>query len=146
MSDPPSCETLHASCVLKSGRAVLISGRSGSGKSDLALRLIDRGADLVSDDYTLVRRIGGRLLASAPLNIAGKIEVRGIGIIERQAKTDAPLCLVVDLDRESERMPDPVQHRTVAGVHIPVIGLNGLEASAPLKVEIALAQLGLSFE
>ena len=76
-----SSETLHASCVAKDGRAILISGRSGSGKSDLALRLIDRGADLVSDDYTIVRRVGGKLVATAPENIRNKLEIRGLGIL-----------------------------------------------------------------
>ncbi len=141
-----SSETLHASCIVKAGRAVLISGRSGSGKSDLALRLIDRGASLVSDDYTIVRRVNGRLLASAPANIAGKIEVRGIGIVEIETETDVPVCLAVDLNRDVQRMPDPAEQFVVAGVRLPVIGLNGLEASAPVKVEVALAQLGLKLE
>ena len=65
-----SSETVHTSCVAIDGRAVLIGGRSGRGKSDLALRLIDRGAALVSDDYTLVKRVTGRLLAAAPPTIA----------------------------------------------------------------------------
>ena len=67
-----SYETVHTSCVAIGGRAVLIGGRSGKGKSDLALRLIDRGAALVSDDYTFVRRVEGRLLASAPDTITGR--------------------------------------------------------------------------
>lgn len=144
MSSPSlSSETLHASCVLKEGRAILISGRSGSGKSDLALRLIDRGASLVSDDYTIVRRIGGQLLASAPPNIAGKLEIRGIGIVELPPSGDAPVCIMVDLNREVERMPAAAGPVVVAGVSVPVIALNGLEASAPVKVEVALARFGL---
>src|SRR3712207_9214581 len=83
----------HASCVAISGCAVLIGGRSGSGKSDLALRLIDRGASLVSDDQTMVRRLNGRLLASAPPSIVGKLEVRGLGILELQTAKDVPVCL-----------------------------------------------------
>src|SRR3546814_15183324 len=72
-----SSETLHVSCVAKDGRAILIAGRSGAGKSDLALRLIDRGAVLVSDDYTVVRRVSGKLLAASPRNIEGQMEIRG---------------------------------------------------------------------
>ena len=68
-----SSETVHASTVAIDGRAVLISGPSGSGKSDLALRLLDRGFSLVSDDQTHVRREGDRLIASPPPNIAGKL-------------------------------------------------------------------------
>lgn len=138
-----SSETLHASCVVLGGRAVLISGRSGSGKSDLSLRLIDRGAVLVSDDYTIVRRVGGRLVASAPPNIAGKLEVRGVGLLSLPTETDAPVCLLIDLDRPVERLPQLDETISVAGVKLPVIGLNGLEASAPVKVEMALAQFGL---
>ena len=66
------------------GRAVLIAGPSGAGKSDLALRLIDRGFTLVSDDQTIVKRDGDRLLASAPPTIAGKLEIRGIGIVDME--------------------------------------------------------------
>jgi serine kinase of HPr protein (carbohydrate metabolism regulator) len=75
---PPtlSSETLHASTVALDGRAVLVTGPSGSGKSDLALRLLDRGFKLVSDDQTMIRLDGERLLASPPANIAGKLEVR----------------------------------------------------------------------
>ena len=82
----PSSEMLHASTVAIQGRAVLIEGLSGSGKSDLALRLIDRGAALVSDDYTLVKHRGDGLVACAAPNIAGKIEVRGLGIIAEDPK------------------------------------------------------------
>src|SRR3546814_16783539 len=79
-----SSETLHVSCVAKDGRAILIAGRSGAGKSDLALRPIDRCAVLVSDDYTVVRRVSGKLLAAAPRNIEGQLEVRGAGAEERR--------------------------------------------------------------
>lgn len=139
-----SSETLHASCVAKDGRAVLISGRSGAGKSDLALRLIDRGAKLVSDDYTIVRRVNGRLVAAAPHNIEGKMEVRGVGVIAFECVSDVPVCLAVDLDRDVERLPELHDPLVVAGIKVPVIALTGLEPSAPIKVELALAQFGLS--
>ena len=141
-----SSETLHASCVAKDGRAILISGRSGSGKSDLALRLIDRGADLVSDDYTIVRRVGGKLVASAPENIRNKLEIRGLGILEFQTVTDASVCLMVELSTEVERMPEMPGSIARAGVQVPSIRLSSLEASAPVKVEVALAQFGLDPE
>ena len=138
-----SSETVHASCVAVGDRAVLIGGRSGSGKSDLALRLIDRGARLVSDDYTLVRRVEGRLLAEAPANIAGKIEVRGLGILEFEPVRDVAVALFVDLDEVPQRVPQENLGRTVAGLEVPVVGLAALEASAPLKVEAAIQMLGL---
>jgi serine kinase of HPr protein (carbohydrate metabolism regulator) len=142
MKTPLSSETVHTSCVAIAGRAVLIGGRSGKGKSDLALRLIDRGAVLVSDDYTLLRRVEGRLLATAPETIAGKIEVRGVGILELPIERDVPVALFVDLDMDATRLPITLEERPVAGVAIPLIGLSALEASAPIKVEAALRQLG----
>jgi len=138
-----SSETVHASCVAIGGRAVLLGGRSGQGKSDLAVRLIDRGAALVSDDYTLVRRQNGRLIACAPDTIAGKIELRGVGILEYPAVRDMPVALFVDLDLKSSRLPDVNEKRMVAGIAIPVVGLNAHEPSAPIKVEAALRLFGL---
>ncbi len=137
-----STETLHTTAISIGGQAVLIGGLSGHGKSDLALRLIDRGATLVSDDYTLVRRVDGRLLASAPTTIAGKIEVRGVGVLEFPTATDVPVGLFVDLDLPPERLPEAGFTRMLAGVAVPVIGLGALEASAPIKVEAALRLFG----
>src|SRR5690349_22923158 len=101
-----SAETLHASAVATEGRAVLISGPSGAGKSDLALRLLDRGFTLVSDDRTLIRKDGERLIASAPPNIAGKLEIRGIGIVDMDTVSDVPVALFVELTSEIQRLPD----------------------------------------
>jgi serine kinase of HPr protein (carbohydrate metabolism regulator) len=142
MSAPPDA-TVHASCVAIGGRAVLLAGRSGAGKSDLALRLIDRGARLVSDDYTQLRRSGGRLLARAPETIAGKLEARGVGIVELEWDSDVAVCLEVDLDQPPDRLPEA---RSVlrAGVEIPRIALAALEPSAPIKVEQALLRFGLT--
>ena len=120
----------------------MISGRSGAGKSDLALRLIDRGAILVSDDYTLVKRVGGQLLASAPATIAGKLEVRNIGIIDCDHQDDVPIRLYVDLDRQPERHPEPDDGLVVAGVKLPVLALSGQDVSAAIKVELALKRFG----
>lgn len=134
-----SSETLHASTVAIDGRAVLIEGRSGSGKSDLALRLIDRGATLVSDDYTLVVRRDGALRAKAPATIAGKMEIRGIGIVTMPAVEDVPVALIVRLDGEVMRMPER-RLRRVAGVAVREIALDPFTASAAIKVELALKQ------
>ena len=139
MSKPSlSSETVHASTVAIDGKAVLIGGPSGSGKSDLALRLIDRGAVLVSDDYTIVRRTDAGLIASAPATIAGKMEVRGLGIVETATAAEAPVALFVELDASPQRLPEPGETRTLAGVAVPVVALNGHESSTPIKVELAL--------
>ena len=136
-------ETIHASCVARGGRAMLIAGPSGSGKSDLALRLIDRGAQLVSDDYTIVHQSGADLLARAPETIRGKLEVRGIGIVEMAAVQDIPVTLVIDLTEPGDRFPMEGRTRLIAGKSLPVAGLAPFEASAPLKAEMAHDRAGL---
>jgi serine kinase of HPr protein (carbohydrate metabolism regulator) len=143
-SRPLSSETAHVSTVAIGGRAVLIGGRSGQGKSDLALRLIDRGAALVSDDYTFLRRDGARLAASPPDTIAGRIEVRGVGIATLPFERDVPVALYVELDEKPVRLPEPGETRRIAGVDVPVIALAALEPSAPIKVETALRLIGLA--
>ena len=146
MSRPLSSETVHASAVALEGRAVLITGPSGSGKSDLALRLLDRGFALVSDDQTIVRREGDRLIAKAPATISGKLEIRGIGIVEMEAVSDVPIAMLVDLTSEIQRLPpDDRRERPVLGINIPLISVDALTASAASKVSLGLDRLGLKF-
>lgn len=140
-----SAETVHATTVASDGRAVLIMGPSGTGKSDLALRLLDRGFALVSDDRTIVSRDSDRLVASPPPNIAGKLEVRGIGIVDVQAVGDVPIALLVELTSEIQRLPDDDRQRLILGVSLPLVSINAMEASAPAKVALALDRLGLKF-
>lgn len=135
-------ERVHATCIALGGRGVLLSGRSGSGKSDLALRLIDRGAVLVSDDYTELAADGALLKASPPERIAGLIEIRGVGIRTVAYQACAPVALLVDLDGRPQRLPGPTT-RTLCGLCVPCIALPALEPSAPIKVEIALQLHGL---
>jgi serine kinase of HPr protein (carbohydrate metabolism regulator) len=136
-------DTIHASSIAIHGRGVLIAGAPGRGKSDLALRLVDRGALLVSDDYTRVESHDGRLWASAPETIAGRIEVRGIGIVALDhARAPVPISLFVDLDAAPERLP-AARATMIKGLALPVVELAALEASAPIKVEKALEMFGL---
>jgi len=140
-----SAETLHASTVALEGRAVLISGPSGSGKSDLALRLLDRGFVLVSDDQTIVKKDGDRLVATAPPTIAGKLEVRGIGIVEMERADNIPVALVVELTSEIQRLPDDSRQRPILGISLPLVTIDAMTASAPSKVALALDRMGLNF-
>lgn len=140
-----SAETIHASTVAIDGRAVLITGLSGAGKSDLALRLLDRGFTLVSDDRTIVRKVGDRLVASPPPTIAGKLEVRGVGIVDMETATDVPVALVVELTSDIQRLPDDSRERLILGVSVPLVTIDALTASAPSKVALALDRLGLKF-
>ena len=140
-----SAETIHASTAACDGRAVLITGPSGAGKSDLTLRLLDRGFTLVSDDQTIVRRDGDRLFANSPPNLAGKLEIRGIGIIEMGCVSDVPVALIVELTSDIQRLPDDSRERPILGVQLPLISIDALTASAPAKVALALDRMGLSF-
>ncbi len=138
---PVSSETVHASCVAIGDRAILIVGPSGSGKSDLALRLIDRGAALVSDDYTLLIRKDGGLVATPPATIAGRIEIRGLGIVTLPHVENVRVALLVELTDIVERMPAPGAVRRFAGIDVPAMNLAGTHASAPIKLEMALRQI-----
>jgi hypothetical protein len=132
---------LHASCIAIDGRAVLIEGPSGSGKSDLALRLIDRGAVLVSDDYTQLSNDGYHVVATPPARLSGQIEVRGIGIVAKPHLDSARVALLVTLGGPVPRLPEAAW-RCLAGAEVPQIALDAQQASAAIKVELALDALG----
>lgn len=140
-----SAETVHASSVASEGRAVLITGPSGSGKSDLTLRLLDRGYTLVSDDQTVIKKDGARLLASAPQTIAGKLEIRGIGIVDMEQINNIPVALIVELTGEIQRLPDDSRERPLLGIKLPLVTIDAMSASAPSKVALALDRMGLKF-
>lgn len=133
---------IHATCVVIGDQAVLIRGESGTGKSDLALRLIDRGAMLVSDDYTYVQRQGPDIKATPPPEIAGLIEVRGVGLISMPHRPSASVAMIVHLLNEYDADPDrlPLDRTTerLCGQDVPLMTLRALEPSAPIKVELAL--------
>ncbi|MET0137080.1 MAG: HPr kinase/phosphatase C-terminal domain-containing protein [Sphingobium sp.] len=141
MTVPPAQNPLHATSIAIDGRVVLLIGASGSGKSDLALRLIDRGATLVSDDYTDITVCAGQLIAAPPATIAGKMEVRHLGIVDMPHVHNLPVALAISLDDKPERMPDRSQRLTIMGIDIPLLRLNALEASTSIKVEMALRSL-----
>ena len=141
-------ELIHGTCVALGSHAALIRGPSGSGKSDLALRFLALAAEpgleplLVADDQVWVERQNdGSLVASAPPTLAGKIEVRGLGIVQVPHCEAARLALAVDLvlPQDVPRMPtDPPDRITIAGATLPVVKLAPFELSAALKLRLAL--------
>jgi serine kinase of HPr protein (carbohydrate metabolism regulator) len=132
---------MHATVVAVDGKGVLITGPSGSGKSDLALRLIDRGAVLVSDDQVDLSadENSSKLFAHTPEALAGLIEVRGVGLMKTDYVGNATVALHVDLGsgEDVERLPEP-SFTEFFGVKVRKIWLNAQEDSSPLKVEWAL--------
>jgi HPr kinase/phosphorylase len=146
-------ERVHATAVAVGGRAALIRGSSGSGKSDLALRCLGLGPSpllrdsvkLVSDDQIILKRNSSHLVASAPDQLRGKLEVRGLGILEVDAISEANVVLVVDLVREGpvERFPDPWPYARILGFDIPLIHLLPFESSSPFKLVAALVMAPL---
>ncbi|HZT51290.1 MAG TPA: HPr kinase/phosphatase C-terminal domain-containing protein [Stellaceae bacterium] len=133
---------VHGTSVAIGGDGVLLRGPSGSGKSDLALRLIDQGATLVADDQTMLHRRNGRLEMSAPATIAGLLEVRGLGIVRVASARDVPLRLVVDLVpvEAIERLPEP-RFAELEGLSVPLLELAPFAASATARLRLALSAL-----
>jgi HPr kinase/phosphorylase len=131
--------TVHATCVTLEGQGVLIRGPSGSGKSDLAVRVLAEGGRLVADDRVTLTLRCGIIVASAPPSIQGMIEIRGVGILRVEAETEAPLALVVDLTPSEaiERLPEQ-RHCALLGFDVPWIQLAPFEASALAKLRMAL--------
>jgi len=139
-----SGETLlvHATAVAIYGRAVLLRGPSGSGKSDLALRLIAAGGRLVADDQSQLWRDGNAILVRPPETIAGLIEARGVGIMKVDWMPVARLALIADLvaPQHVERLPEP-SNETIFGIAIPLVAIAPFEASAAIKLRFALAAI-----
>jgi HPr Serine kinase C-terminal domain len=132
------------SCVAIGARAVLIEGSSGSGKSSLALALIDRGAVLVGDDGVRLETHGERLNAFPPPSIAGLLEVRNLGLLTFPTAADLPIALVLRLDSEAPRYVDAAEATIIAAVSLPLIRLWPDSALLAKKAELALERYGLA--
>ena len=113
--------TMHATCIAHHGHGALIVGKSGAGKSGLALQLMAWGAKLVADDRVLLSRHGDALMASCPPQLSGKIEARGVGLLATRPAAPTPVVLVVDLDEpEMDRLP-PRRRRDLLGVSLDLV-------------------------
>jgi len=131
---------LHATAIAIDEQGIILRGPSGAGKSDLALRLIEQGAQLISDDRVEVMKKGQDLIAFAPDTIKGLFEVRNLGIIKLQHLDATVIKMVVDLTspEELDRMPEDTRCE-IEGVNLPLLRLNPFEASAPAKLSLGLA-------
>ncbi len=157
MTEPEGAETLmvHATCVALGNQGVLLLGPSGSGKSDLALRLMDqpgRGigatvmeAGLVADDQVLLTRKGNNLIASAPERLAGLLEVRGLGIVRVATAGPVRLGLAVSLAAAEniERYPVEDNETSFLGCRVGCVAIDASAPSAPARVRAALAHLAV---
>ncbi|TCH98900.1 aldolase [Roseococcus sp. SYP-B2431] len=133
---------LHASCAALEGEAVVILAPPGGGKSDLLLRLMGRGWDLVADDQLVLKAVDGRLQASPPPKLAGRMEVFGLGLVDGLRWRSAPLRLAARLVRREEvrRLPAPQQWESL-GLALPLLELNGAAVSAPDVLACAMGAL-----
>ena len=133
---------LHASCVAIGNTGVLLRGPSGSGKSDLALRLIDDGAMLVADDQVHLESVSGELIASPHNALAGKIEIRGCGIIDLPYRKTVVIRLVVDLGEREDipRLPEVITCN-FSGHTLPLYRLHGFDISCTIKIRTLLNRL-----
>ncbi len=144
----PGLLNLHGTCVAfasdtSAARGVLLRGRAGAGKSDLAYRLVEeRGARLVADDRVEVSDLDGTLVARAPQGWTGLLELRGLGLVSLPALDSVPLVLAVDLvDRaQVPRLPEPLYEKLL-GHALPVLRLHAFDATTAAKVRVAVAQI-----
>lgn len=146
-------DRLHATCIAVGPRAILIRGPSGSGKSDLALRclalpasgLVTSPAKLVADDQVIVTRSGPSLSVSSPQTLLGRLEIRGLGILEVDPELDAKAVLVAEItsQQDIERFPDPWPTAELLGLTVPVVRIAAFDSSAPLKLLLALSMATL---
>ena len=146
-------ERVHATAIAVGRRGALIRGPSGSGKSDLALRclglapsvLLREPVQLIADDQVVLQRTDAGILATCPAPLRGRLEVRGLGILDLEARSDAGIVLIVDLLRDEpiNRLPDPWPKAELLGLEIALLRLHPFAASAPEKLVAALAMAPL---
>ena len=132
---------VHSSAVVLDDNGVLIMGDSGSGKSDLALRLIDNGATLISDDISICRKNSNNIYLYCPQEIKGLLEVREVGIITVPFVERIKLRLVVNLkSNNNERSPKDNSFK-ILGIKIPIINIEGKNSSAVAKIKVKLNEI-----
>ncbi|MGB0934980.1 MAG: HPr kinase/phosphorylase [Alphaproteobacteria bacterium] len=133
---------LHGTCVIINGLGILLRGPSGSGKSDLALRLLHEGGKLISDDQVTLESMMGQLIARPPRSIMGQMEVRGVGVIPVNYESQAPVEYIFDMTPHDkiERTPEKATEN-ILGVEVPVAKIDPFAASSVAKVNYLLKSL-----
>ena len=136
-------DLFYGTAVLYCGFGILIRGPSGSGKSDLALRLIDDGADLIADDQVIIKSVGEILQLSSPDKISGLIEIRGVGVVRIKYVSGVPLGLILDINPRKKLKRMPITKKELIGnISIPVITIDAFESSAVAKIKVFIQFLG----
>jgi serine kinase of HPr protein (carbohydrate metabolism regulator) len=133
----------QASCVAIGDRALLIEGPSGSGKSILALALIDRGALLIGDDGVILHTRDGTLFAGPHPNTRGLLEVRNLGLLQFPVCEEAAVALVLRLDEAAPRFIEAAESCNVDGITLPMLRLQPGNPVLAIKAELALDRYGL---
>ena len=134
-------KNFNATSVVIDSFGLMISGLSGIGKSDLALRLIDSGATLISDDITICKRVNNKVYLFPPNKTKGLLEVREIGIINVPYVENINLVMIIDLlKKNNERIPEK-KVRKILGLNFPVLSLDGKTPSSVIKVKVKLNEI-----
>ena len=130
---------IHSTAISLNGDGILIKGPSGSGKTDLALRLIESGGKLISDDQVIIKKKAKRLFLSSPKKLNGLMQLSGIGIVKADSVQNIPLELVVKLQPNKNLDPFPInKEEIIKDLSIPVLSLYSFAVSATAKIKIAL--------
>jgi len=130
---------IHSTAISLNGDGILIKGPSGSGKTDLALRLIESGGKLISDDQVIIKRKAKRLFLSSPKELNGLMQLSGIGIVKTDYVQNIPLELVVKLQPYKNLDPFPIKkEEIIKDLSIPALSLYSFAVSATAKIKVAL--------
>lgn len=130
---------IHSTAISLNGDGILIKGPSGSGKTDLALRLIESGGKLISDDQVIIKRKAKRLFLSSPKELNGLMQLSGIGIVKADYVQNIPLELVVKLQPYKNLDPFPInKEEIIKDLSIPALNLYSFAVSATAKIKVAL--------
>lgn len=142
-------ERVAASCVLLGASALMVRGPSGSGKSALCWALLQDPAPfahaaLVGDDQLWLRPAHGRLIGEPAPEIAGRIEIRGLGIVPLDYEPRARIALIADLvpPEAIERLPEPGDLQAeLCGVALPRLAVPAGDPAAATRLKHAMAWL-----